>query len=101
MTIVGDIEKKDRDLAPNGERSEATVIEGGAFPGVYAESPDGADSPLSHDLHRWLTTAEGLTTPDWPELDEVERINAGITEIGLGLLLLVTLIGFAIICWHL
>ena len=100
MTIVGDIEKKDIGSAPNGEWSEATVMESGPIPSVYVEWLDGADSPFSHDLHRWLTRAEGLTTPNWPEPGEVERINAGITEIGLGLLLL-ELIGFAIVCWPL
>jgi len=64
------------------------------------QSPEGLDSPIPDDLHRWPTEAEFETRLNWPELQEVERINAGISEIGLGLLLLMVLIGFAIVIWY-
>lgn len=66
------------------------------FTSAYPESPDAADSQASYDPHRHLIETEF----GWPEFEKWERINAGMKEIGLGLLLLAALIGFAIVCWE-
>jgi hypothetical protein len=70
------------------------------FTSSYTQSPEGADSPIPDDLDRWPIEAEHETRLNWPKLQEVERIKAGISEISLALLLLVVLIGFAIVCWY-
>jgi hypothetical protein len=56
-----------------------------------------ADSPRSNDLDRWLTTATQDAEESWAELIKVENTT---TRVGVvSLLLLGTLIGFAILCW--
>ena len=69
------------------------------FTSSYTQSPEGADPPIPDDLDRLPTEAEYETRLNWPELQEVERVKARISEISLGLLLLLMLIGFTIICW--
>ena len=62
--------------------------------------PDRADSPRSSDLDRWLTTATQEADENWAELIKVENMDVRAATVSIGLVLLVTLIAFAIVCWE-
>ena len=61
---------------------------------------DRADSPRSNDLDRWFTTATKETEESWTELIKVESMTTRVAVVSIGLLLLLTLIGLAIVCWE-
>ena len=61
---------------------------------------DRADSPRSNDLDRWFTTATKEAEGSWAELIRVESMTTRVAEVSIGLLLLLTLIGLAIVCWE-
>ena len=61
---------------------------------------DRADSPPSNDLDRWLTAATQGAEENWAEFIKVENTNAWAATVGIGLVLLVTLIAFATVCWE-
>ncbi|MBV8585630.1 MAG: hypothetical protein JO308_05030 [Verrucomicrobia bacterium] len=61
---------------------------------------DRADSPRSNDLDRWFATATKETEGSWTELIKVESMTTRVAVVGIGLLLLLTLIGLAVVCWE-
>jgi hypothetical protein len=90
-------------MVANGEGQidpyEASAVNLSKSAATYTQLADGADSPPENDLDRWFTAATQEAEENWIELLKVESLNS-VAIIGIGLLLLVTLIGFAIICWE-
>jgi hypothetical protein len=89
-------------MVANGEgqidRSEASAVNLSKSATTYTQLADRADSPPENDLDRWFTATTQAAEETWVELVRVESLNS-VAIIGIGLLLLVTLIGFAVICW--
>ena len=90
-------------MVANGEGSidpyEASAVNLSKSATTYTQLTEGADSPPENDLDRWFTAATQDAEEYWVELVRAESLNS-VAIISIGLLLLVTLIGFAILCWE-